>query len=337
MKLTWDHLSLKQASVFRTAKATRTDKQTLWVRLVHDGVVGWGEAAPMDTYGQSLASAEATLGKVAPMLDGDPLAVEKIVGVLLERFDDQRATVAAVDAALHDWIGKRFDLPVSKWLGFDPREIPLTSYTIGIDEPDKIAEKVDQAADFPILKVKVGTPADEATLAMIRKIAPNKTIRVDANAAWSVAEALERIPRLMEFDIEFMEQPIPAGDRDGLRALKEAGFCPIVADESCVRPADVVALAGCVDGVNIKLAKCGGIREAIRMIHLARGFGFKIMLGCMIESSLGIAAAAQLAPLVDWLDLDGHLLLAEDPFQGLGGQKGRLCIGQQPGLGVQPG
>lgn len=336
MKITWSRLPLKQVSVFRTAKAARTDKQTLWVQLEHDGVVGWGEAAPMDTYHQSLETAEETLSAIASTLESDPMAVEKIVGDLIRRFDHQLAAVAAIDAAIHDWAGKYFEIPVTKWLGLDARQFPLTSYSIGIDEPDKIAEKTKQAAAYPILKVKVGTDHDEETLSIIREIAPEKIIRVDANAAWSVDEALVRISRLRKFEIEFVEQPIAASDHTGLRKLKDAKLCPIVADESCIRPADVVALQGCVDGINIKLAKCGGIREAIKMIHIARSLGLKVMLGCMIESSLGISAAAQLSPLADWLDLDGHLLLANDPFKGLEGQGGRLRVGQAPGLGVLP-
>ncbi|MFQ5430680.1 MAG: dipeptide epimerase [Phycisphaerae bacterium] len=336
MKLSWEHLALRSAAPFRTARATRTDRQTLWVRLEHAGIEGWGEAAPMDTYGQTPESAATALRAIAQTLPDEPWAVESIVEGLLRRFDDQRATVAAVDAAIHDWIGKRCALPVVKWLGLDPRRAPLTSYTIGLDEADRIAEKVRRAAAYPIFKVKVGTDQDEETLSIIRRHAPDKIIRVDANTAWTVDEALRRIARLVEYDIEFVEQPIPAGDPAGLRTLRDARLCPIVADESCVRPADVVALAGCVDGVNIKLSKCGGLREAIRMIHLARGLGMKVMLGCMIESSLGIAAAAQLAPLADWLDLDGHLLLAHDPFTGLGGEGGRLRIGEAAGLGVRP-
>ena len=336
MKLTWNRIQLKQAAPFRTATATRTDKQTIQVHIEHDGIVGWGEAVPMDSYGQSLESAEETLEAIAPLLRGDPITVESIMADLVGRFDDQRATLAAVDAALHDWIGKRFGVPVTSWLGLDAGRAPLTSFTIGIDDPDGIAKRVRHASEYPILKVKVGAAADEEMPALVRKLAPDKIIRVDANTAWSSDEALERIERLVGCGVEFVEQPIPAGDNAALKRLKEASPCPIVADESCVRPADVLPLAGCVDGINIKLSKCGGIREALKMIHLARGAGLMVMLGCMIESSLGIAAAAQLAPLADWLDLDGHLLLSHDPFTGLGGRYGRLRIGTSPGLGVRP-
>ncbi|HWL92448.1 MAG TPA: dipeptide epimerase [Phycisphaerae bacterium] len=337
MNLSWTHIRIIPASPFKTAKAVRTEKQTLWVRIEHAGVTGWGEAVPMDTYGQTLESAESALRTITELLrERDPHAIEEIIALLTGRFDGELATVSAIDAALHDWIGKRYEIPTVRWLGLESPHTALTSFTIGIDTPEIIAAKVRAADAFPILKVKVGTPEGDAALKVIREIAPRKTVRVDANQGWTVEQALENLPRLKDLGVEFVEQPVAAGDLDGLRRLKQANILPIIADESCVRPADVVRLAGCVDGINIKLGKCGGIREAIKMIHLARGLGMKVMLGCMIESSLGIAAAAQLASLADWLDLDGYLLIREDPFMGLGGAAGRLSIGGGPGLGVLP-
>ncbi len=337
MELTWTRLRIIPALPFRTAKAVRTEKETLCVKVAQDEVVGWGEAVPMDTYHQTLESAESALTRMRPLLaDRDVHHVEDIIAELLTRFDGERATVAAVDAALHDWIGKRYGVATVRWLGLNERRIPLTSFTIGIDTPERVADKVRAADSYPIFKVKVGTAEGDAAFDVIRRIAPSKTIRVDANQGWTVDEALARLPRLRDVGVEFVEQPVRADDLDGLRRLKEAGILPIVADESCERPSDVIKLAGCVDGVNIKLAKCGGINEARKMIHLARALGMKVMLGCMIESSLGIAAAAQLAPLVDWLDLDGHLLIRDDPFTGLGGTGGQLTIGASPGLGVAP-
>lgn len=337
MQLSWSRIPLPLSGTFRTAKAIREDKHTLWVKVTHRNIVGWGEAAPIDTYRQNLESAEKALSLMVPLLeDRNPLEVEDTTRLLLDRFDDQRATVAAVDAALHDWAGKQFGIPVHRWLGLKSTPIPLTSFTIGIDEPKAVAQRVREAMDYPILKLKIGGPNDEEILAMVRELAPTKTIRVDANTAWTVEQSLQMLPRLSRYGVEFVEQPLVAADREGLRRLKEAGICPIVADESCVRPADVLGLAGCVDGINIKLSKCGGIREAMKMIHLARAAGLKVMLGCMIESSLGISAALQLAPLVDWLDLDGHLLLSHDPFTGIAGAGGRLILGPDPGLGVGP-
>ncbi|MFQ5411756.1 MAG: dipeptide epimerase [Phycisphaerae bacterium] len=335
MNVTWTRISIKPATPFRTARAVRNETRTLWVRIESDGIEGWGEAAPLDTYHQSVESAEEALRGMAPIIQhADPLSIESITAELLARFDDQRAAIAAIDGALHDWIGKRFGVPVVRWLGLDPSEAPLTSYTIGIDTAERIAEKTRKAASFPILKIKIAPDTAEEALSIVRGLAPEKTLRVDANASWSVDQAIDTLPRLAAYGVEFVEQPIPAGDLDGLKRIRDARILPIIADESCVRPADVVALAGRVDGVNIKLGKCGGLREALRMIHLGRAFGMKIMLGCMIETSLGIAAAAQLAPLADWLDLDGHLLLAHDPFDGLEGAGGRLRVGATPGLGV---
>lgn len=355
MNLTWDRLTLKLSAPFRTAKAYRTDKETLWVKVTQNGVTGWGEAVPVDTYHQTLESAERTLSAAARMLSGDAIEIERakqsfaipveqMLADALAEFDDQLATVAAIDAALHDWVGKRFGVPTYRWLGLSPQPIPRTSFTLGIeDDLDLLAKRVRTAGPYPILKVKLGTPHDEEILRIIRQEAPEQTLRVDANMAWSVEEALSKLPMLASFGVEFVEQPLAAEDHEGLRRLTEARILPIFADESCVRPADVLALAGrpgdspranCVDGINIKLSKCGGIRQAMTMIRLARLNGIKVMLGCMLESTLGIAAALQLAPLADHLDLDGHLLLAEDPFEGIGGEGGRLMLSEKPGLGV---
>ncbi|MFQ5423221.1 MAG: dipeptide epimerase [Phycisphaerae bacterium] len=329
-------MALKLAVPFRTATAYRTQKETIRVRLEHDGTVGCGEAVPADTYGQSLESAESALRRMSESLSLCRLDIEALVFGLLAVFDDQRATVAAVDAALHDWTGRKLGISTLRWLGLDPAGAPLTSFTIGMDEPDALADNVRAAGAYPILKIKVGSDCDEENLSIIRRLAPDKIVRVDANTAWTAEAALVRLPMLASFGVELLEQPVPREDIDGLRRLKEAAVLPIIADESCVRPSDIEVLAGCVDGINIKLSKCGGIHEALRMIRLARRFGMRVMLGCMIESSLGVAAAAQLAPLADWIDLDGHLLLEDDPYTGLGGAAGRLRLGASPGLGVEP-
>ncbi len=340
MKLTWQRFALPVARPFRTSQAVRTDKEALVFSVEHDGEVGRGEAVPMDTYHQTLESAEAAAAEIRGILDSppfdDPFDIEDITAALRRRFDAQRATVAGIDAALHDWVGKRLGVPVVRLLGLNPARAPLTSYSLGINDPQTIEHMLYHADRYPILKLKVGVEGDEEIVKRVRRLAPGKTLRVDANGGWTPKVAVQRLRFMAEQGVELVEQPIPAGDNAALARLKKLGLCPIVADESCVRFEDLPALAGCVDGVNIKLSKCGGIREALKMIHLARGLGLKVMLGCMIESSLGIAAAAQLAPLADWVDLDGHLLLKMDPFVGLGGVGGRLTIGQGPGLGVRP-
>jgi len=338
VKLTWHRRQLHLRHPFNIARFERSDnrvQEVLLVEIEHDGRVGRGEAAPSSAYLQSFDSVEAMLEEAARMLGNDPFAFDAIFDPLWERFGDQQAAISAIDGALHDLCGKILGLPVWKWLGVDPSRAPLTSFTIGIDDADVVAAKVREAADYPILKIKVGTPDDDEILAAVRQEAPNKILRVDANCGWSSADVLERCRHLSQrYDLEFIEQPTAAGDHDALPGLREAGVGPIVADESCVGIEDVLGCVGYFDGINIKLSKCGGIRRAVQMIHTARSAGLRVMLGCMVETSVGIAAAAQLAPLADWIDLDGHLLLADDPFEGVGGLHGRLTLTERPGLGV---
>jgi L-Ala-D/L-Glu epimerase len=320
--------------IARDMADTSTEKEFLLVHIEHDGKVGWGEAAPTTYYHQSLDTAEAALKSMGGMLGDDPFALDKILDAARARFPDQSAAVAALDGALHDLIGKLLGIPVWKLLGLDRARCPLTNITIGIDTPEIVAQKVREAAPFSILKIKIGTPEDDAILTAVRKEAPNKTLRVDANCGWSSVDVLERMKKTWKYGIELIEQPTPPGDLKGLAAARAAGLGPILADESCVTEDDVLKCAGVFDGINIKLCKCGGIRAATRMIHTARAAGMKIMIGCMLETSVGLAAAAHIGPLVDFLDLDGHLLLADDPFDGLGGAGGKLTLTDRPGLGL---
>jgi L-alanine-DL-glutamate epimerase-like enolase superfamily enzyme len=242
---------------------------------------------------------------------------------------------AGVSAALHDLVGKDAGLPLWKLWGLDPAEAPLSSFTIGLDEPDVVRQKVLEAAEYPILKVKLGTDRDEEILSTICDAAsPETVLRVDANAAWTARQAVERIEMLAAYGVEFVEQPLDPADHEGFRFLHGRSALPIIADESCIDSAGVPGLVGLVDGINIKLAKCGGPREALRMIHSARASGLLVMMGCMLESSLGIAPAAHLASLLDYADLDGAALLAEDPFVGPGLVGPAIQTGDAPGLGV---
>lgn len=337
MRLSCERRQLNLRHPFLIARAREnasTQKQVLLVRLEHGGQVGWGEAAPISYYRQSLDSAEAALAVMGEMLGDDPFALDAILDPIRARFADQSAAVAALDGALHDLVGKLLGVPVWKLLGLDPRRAPLTSFTIGLDSPEVVALKVREAAEYPILKIKVGTPDDDAILSAVRREAPDKLLRVDANCGWTSADVLERCRHVARYRIEFIEQPTAAGDHAGLPAVRAANIAPLIADESCPAVPDVLKCVGAFDGINIKLSKCGGIRPAVQMIHTARSAGLKIMLGCMVETSVGIAAAAHLAPLVDYIDLDGHLLLADDPFEGLGGAGGRLTLTDRPGLGV---
>lgn len=341
MNLTWRRITAHTKHPFRIARpgASVGGDGTLVERTIlsleHDGVVGMGEAAPTPYYKQTLDTCEETFGYAQALLGDDPADVDGIVDRLIGEFPGHRAAIAAIDEALHDWLGKKRGLPVWKMLGLDPSKTPPTSMTIGIDDPAKLAAKVAEAAEFRILKLKVGTPSDAETLLSVRRIAPDKTIRVDANCGWTTEEALERIAELERYHLELIEQPIAAHHHSALRRIADHSSVPIITDEDSIVPRDVAHLDGIVQGINIKLSKCGGIREAMRMIHLARGYGLKAMLGCMVETSLGVSAAAQIASLVDYVDLDGHLLLRDDPFEGLKLVDGVVLPGDGPGLGVR--
>jgi L-alanine-DL-glutamate epimerase-like enolase superfamily enzyme len=303
------------------------------VELEHDGVVGRGEAAPVYYRGESVESAAAFLAEAAPALVGnDPFALEAI-GARLEDVDGEAAGKAALDAALHDWIGKRLDLPVWRLLGLEP-QAPATSYTIGIDSVDGTRDRARRAAGFRFLKIKLGGTEDLARLDAVRSQS-GVPLRVDANEGWTLESARELMPWLVELGVELVEQPFPAADVDSFLGLREISpRPPVVVDEGCQDLRDVAGVARYADGINVKLAKSAGIREAVRMIHAARALGLKVMLGCMVESQLGVAPAAQIASLADWVDLDGHLLLADEPFSGLRLENGRVLPGPGPGLGV---
>lgn len=341
MRISTRRLTVHTRYPFRIARdegsVEGSEVNRIIVRLEHDGTAGFGEAAPTAFYGQSLESVEATVERIAntaDLLGENPFHAVPIMDRLVDAFDDQRATIAAVDAAIHDWIGRRLGLPVWQLLGLDISTTPPTSMTIGIDEPALVARKVDEANAFDVLKIKVGTDRDHELLSVVRERAPKKRIRLDANGAWTPETALERINALTQFHPEMIEQPIAPNQPDALREIHQSSPIPIFADEDCQRPADIPRLAGCVTGVNIKLAKCGGIREALRMIDLARAFDLKVMLGCMVETSLGISAAAQCASLVDLVDLDGHLLIADEPFDALRLEGDCVLPTDRPGLGT---
>jgi L-alanine-DL-glutamate epimerase-like enolase superfamily enzyme len=237
--------------------------------------------------------------------------------------------------ALHDWIGKRLGLPVWRLLGLDPSTTPLSCVTLGMAEPEEMEQKLEDVVDFPILKVKLGGPGDVDNLKRIRRRYGGR-IRVDANTAWSASDAVRVLRAIEPLDIELVEQPVPRHDLDGLRWVRERSGIPVFADESVHGHGDIANLAGRVDGVNLKIMKSGGIREMQRTIHAARAHGMRVMLGSMVESSLALSAAAQLAPLADALDLDGHWLLRDDPFDGAPRDRGRIVLGERPGLGVVP-
>jgi L-Ala-D/L-Glu epimerase len=343
MRITHEVLELRTTYAFNIARAAGPAvRRNVWVRITdNDGVEGWGEAAANAYYGETadtvialLPVYERALNSAIGEVDGE-LALERLERAVHLAAGYNPAARAAVSAALHDLVGKRLGTATWRLWGLDAGAAPVSSFTLGIDEPDVMRRKLDEAESYPILKVKVGTPHDRAVLELIRKAAPDKLLRVDANTAWSVKQAIGLLPMMEEFDIELIEQPFPAGDLDAFRLLRERSTIPIVADESCHVAEDIPRLAGCVDGINIKLEKCGSLREAVRLVHVARAHHLKVMVGCMMCSTLGIAAAMQFAPLVDWTDLDGAALMSHDPFDGPSMEAdGRLVLSDAPGLGV---
>ena len=335
MKLSYYRQTVHPRYRFATSQHAEDEVTVLVVELEHEGLVGLGEVVPSELYGQTIESSAAALDAMRDALGDDPFAIESIVRRLIARHDGQRAAIAAVDSALHDWAGKRLGVPVWRLLVLE-RPRTRTTFTIGVADPDEIRVKVREAlaAGYDALKVKVGVEHDEDTLGFIREHFDGRLI-VDANQAWGPEEAVEKIRRLARFRPALIEQPLRVADWQHMARLRELAVAPIYADESCERPADVIRLHGYVDGVNIKFTKCGGIREALRMIALARGLGMGVMLGCFVSSSLAIAPPLTISTLADFSDLDGHLLLADDPFAGIGQQGSIIELGESPGLGIR--
>ncbi len=337
MKLTYERITVQTKHPFIIARGGSSDWGLVWVRVTdRDGAEGWGEAAPSSFYGETTETVTAALEKLRATIEGaDGWSLEAVESEMARVIRNNGAARSAVSAAFHDLEGKRLGVPLYRLWGLDPATAPPSSFTIGIPARDEdLAARVKEAASYPVLKVKLGSPRERFIIRTVRELAPEKTLRVDANAAWTPKHALGMIDYLAELGVEFVEQPVPAQDIEGLRFVREQSRLPIVADESCVVASDIPRLVGAVDGINIKLAKCGGLREALRMIAVARAHGMLVMTGCMIESSLGITAAAHFAPLLDFADLDGAALLARDPFVGAGIEGGKIRIPSTAGLGV---
>lgn len=328
-------LELRTKHPFVIARGGQSDHRTVWVRIRDmDGHEGWGEAAPSKFYGETAETVLAALKIYGSMLPDDPFDLEKAERGWEAKLRGNAAARAALSTALHDLVGKRLDIPMYRMWGLDPCLAPKSTFTIGLDAPEKIRAKVLEAEQFPILKVKLGTEQDIEILRAIRS-ATDKEIRVDANCGWTVKQAIRMLPILDEFGVTVLEQPLAPHDLDGLAAISAQADIPVIADESCLTAVDIPPLVGKVDGINIKLAKCGSLREALRMIAVARAHGLTVMVGCMIESSLGITAAAHVTPLVDIVDLDGAALLADDPFVGAEIEGGQVTLPSGPGLGVR--
>ncbi len=334
MKLSLSQHTLRLRHTFTIARGSTDTKQVVIVLLEHAGITGIGEAAPISRYGESVDTVRSFLVMVNLENFEDPFQVESILGYVDTVSEGNYAAKAAIDLAVHDWVGKKLGMPLYRYWGLDPANAPRTSFTIGIDSPEILEKKIDEAGPYPILKIKLGGVNDEQVLQAVRR-ATNKTLRVDANEAWKDRKAaVEMIKRLDQMGVELVEQPMPASDLDGTAWVRDRVHLPLIADENCVRCHDVPRLQRAFDGINIKLMKCTGLREAMKMIHTARACRMRVMIGCMIETSVGITAAAHLAPLVDYADLDGNILTENDPFRGVVVVDGRLELPGRPGIGV---
>jgi L-alanine-DL-glutamate epimerase-like enolase superfamily enzyme len=331
LRLSVTPLELPLVHPFKIARCEESVARTAIVRLRAHDREGIGEAAPIERYGESVESVIAYF-RSHPLASDDEYRFESLLHAGIPA-----AARAGLDLALHDLIGKELGKPLYDLLGLDPSATPTTSFTIGIADPELTLRKVAEAGDHPILKIKlgIGTPSQQVeTIAAIRT-RYRGVLRIDANEGWDVETAVRILNELERYEIELCEQPLPAGRPEQLRAVRERVSIPIVADEDALVASDLPRLLACVDGVNVKLAKAGGIRGSLAMIHTARAMGFRVMIGCMVESAVASTAAAQISPLADWADIDGPFLVARDPFAGVTYRDGKLVLPDGPGLGVR--
>ncbi|MBN1146621.1 MAG: dipeptide epimerase [Anaerolineales bacterium] len=330
MKLTWEPITLNLKTTFRIAHGASDQRYNVLVHIGDGTEAGVGEAAGVHYHGETQAGIIEYLGQIAGR-DLEPFLMEDS---LRDLPPGSRGARAGVDIALHDLLGKRLGQPLYRILGLDPAKAPLTSFTVSMDEPAVMAQRA-RASGLPVIKIKLGSPDDQAIVAAVREANPDCRLYVDANTAWSREQAAGLIPRLAEYGLEFIEQPLAIGDIEGLRWLRQQKLGALIfADENIKTAQDVAAHTGAVDGVVIKLAKSCGLREALRAIHTARALDMQVMIGCMVESSVAVTAAAHISPLCDYADLDGPLLVANDPYRGVQYQDGRMILPDLPGLGV---
>ena len=335
MELRFYPYELQLQHTFTVSSYSRKTTPDVQVEIDYQGYTGYGEASMPPYLGQSVESVTAFLQKVDLRQFADPFCLEDILEYVDSLSPGDSAAKAAVDIALHDLVGKLLGAPWYRIWGYNPEKAPSTTFTIGIDTPEVVREKTLECADrFNILKVKVGTASDKEMITTIRSVT-DLPIAVDANQGWTDrSQALEMIHWLKEHGIVMVEQPLPVDRYDDLAWLREKSPLPVYGDESIQGLDDVRRAVGLFDGINIKLMKCGGLRNAHKMVNLARGLGLKVMLGCMTETSCAVSAAAQLSPAVDFADLDGNLLISNDIFDGVGLHDGRLVLPDRPGIGV---
>ncbi len=336
---TWESTvtRLRLRHTWTTTMSSSQFRDTLQVRLTSDGLTGIGEGAPIIRYHENAEDAKKAIEGIMRLLQaGDPRCFEKLLAQVSQKLPNQFAAKAALDIALLDWAGKKMNVPLYRLLGLDPADAPITTFSIGIDTPESTRQKVLEADPFPVLKIKVGLDTDEATIAAVRSVT-KKPLRVDANEGWkNKEEAVRKINWLESQGVEFIEQPMPADMIEETRWVRSHVHLPIIADEAATNVRQIPKLVDAYDGINVKLDKCGGIQESLRMISVAKALGMKTMLGCMVSSSVSVTAAAHLSPLVDYADLDGNLLIANDPYVGVLVRNGKLVLPDGPGLGIHP-
>lgn len=336
LKLSFKPNKLKLRHAFNLARNSRTTTPDVLVQLEYDGIVGYGEASMPPYLGESIESVTKFLGNLDLGQFNDPFRIEEILSYVDGTAPDNRAAKASVDIALHDLLGKIMGQPWYKIWGLSPEKTPNTSFTIGIDKADVVRQKVDEAAPYKVIKVKMGLDNDKELVEIIRS-KTDKPLCVDANQGWTDKEkALDMCHWLKERGCMFVEQPFDKKMIDETAWLRERSPLPIIADEFCQRIPDVMRAYQVYDGINIKLMKSTGLHEAYKMAVLAKSLGMKLMIGCMTETSCAISAAAQLAPMADWVDLDGNLLIANDSFDGVKVVDGKITLTDKPGIGATP-
>jgi len=333
-------LSIKRLQLrhtWTTTMSSSTYRETVHLAYARDGITGYGEGAPIVRYEEYPAQAKLALEAIADKIAaGDPARFDSfLAGIRRQLGEHQHAAMAAVDIAVMDWVGKKLNVPLYEYFGLDPADAPVTTFSIGIDTPEITKQKTLEAARYPVLKVKVGLKTDEETITAIRSVT-KKPLRVDANEGWTDKdEAVRKINWLETQGVELIEQPMPAHMFEEVKYVRSKVHLPIIADEACTSAALIPKLKEAYDGINVKLDKAGGILESYRWIKMTRALDMKVMLGCMISSSCSVTAAAHLSPLVDYADLDGNLLIGNDPFAGVTVDKGKLILPKGPGLGLR--
>lgn len=337
MTLDYETLRVDLRHTFTIASSTSKFRNTVIITLGYDQLTGIGEAPSSSRYVEDDTSITAFLEKARDIMNPaeDPFGIEDLWQAIDRLSAGDMAAKSGLNIALYDLVGKQLDIPVYRLLGLNPGNTPLTSVTIGMDQPEKIKTKVVEAEPHPVLKIKLGKGDLDYDIIKAIKNITDKPLRVDANEGWAREEAVRKIEWLATRNVEYVEQPLAADRLEDMRWVHERSALPVFADENVRRASDIPAIASCFDGVNIKLAKAGGITGALKAIHTARAHGLKVMLGCMVETAVANTAAAHLSPLVDYADLDATLLTSNDPFDGVKVNEGKLILGTNAGLGIR--